>query len=66
MSKFKKVISIMLCIALFAGSFAFLGDLVATKVAATDEAPTSNVDSFASLAAENDNFIYVGVDVYEL
>ena len=66
MSKFKKVLSLVLCAALLVGSFAFLGDLVVPKAAATDEAVTSTVDSFADLAAKYDKFIYVGVDVYEL
>ncbi len=65
MSKFKKVLSIVLCFALLAGSFAFLGDLVVPKAAAAD-APTSNAKLFDDIAKEHDKFIYLATDVYEL
>ncbi len=65
MSKFKKVLSIVLCFALLAGSFAFLGDLVVPKAAAAD-APTSSVKLYTDLETAYDKFIYVGADAYEL
>ena len=70
MSTLKKVISLVLCLSLLAGSFAFAGDLIMPKAAA--EEPTEVVlgskplKTYADLADKYDKFIYIGVDVYEL
>ena len=45
MSTFKKVISLVLCIAMLAGSFAFVGDLVAPIASAADETPTTGEET---------------------
>ncbi len=63
MSKMKKVISLVLCIAMLAGTFTFLGDLMVPKA---DAAEGSNVKTYAEIDAQYDKFVYVGVDVYEV
>ena len=63
MSKMKKVISLVLCIAMLAGTFTFLGDLVAPSASA---AGTTNVAKYADLDKEYDKFVYVGIDVIEV
>ncbi|MBE6771745.1 MAG: hypothetical protein E7547_06350, partial [Ruminococcaceae bacterium] len=64
MSTFKKVISIVLCIAMLAGSFAMLGGLATPEASAAEG--TSQIDSYESLAATYDKFVYFGSEVYEL
>ena len=63
MSKFKKVISLVLCLAMLAGTFTTLG-AVAPVASAADV--KSNVKSFAEVDAAYDNYVYFGVDVYEV
>ncbi len=63
MSTFKKVISIVLCFSLLAGSFAFLGDLIVPKASAAGE--THITKTYEELDAAYNNFIYLGIDVYE-
>ncbi|MBQ8763102.1 MAG: hypothetical protein IJZ07_03255 [Clostridia bacterium] len=64
MSKMKKVISLVLCFALFAGTFAFLGDLIAPSASAAEG--TTNVKTFAEVDAAYDKYVYVGLDVIEV
>ncbi|MBO5230573.1 MAG: hypothetical protein J6B52_04060, partial [Clostridia bacterium] len=64
MSTFKKVISIVLCFSLLAGSFAFLGDLIVPKASAAGE--THITKTYDELDAAYNNFIYLGIDVYEV
>ncbi|MBR4859051.1 MAG: hypothetical protein IKU08_07685, partial [Clostridia bacterium] len=64
MSTFKKIVSIMLCIAMLAGSFTMLGGLATPDASAADG--TSKVKSYAELDALYDNFIYLGSEVYEV
>ncbi|MEE1136908.1 MAG: hypothetical protein U0M02_00315, partial [Acutalibacteraceae bacterium] len=64
MSTFKKIVSIMLCIAMLAGSFTMLGGLATPDASAADG--TSKVKSYESLAAQYDNFIYLASDIYEI
>ncbi len=64
MSKFKKVISLVLCFAMLAGTFAFLGDLIAP--AASAAVGTTNVATYAEIDAKYDQFVYVGIDVVEV
>ena len=63
MSKMKKVISLVLCVAMLAGTFTFLGDLIAPSASA---AGTSNVAKYADIDAKYDKFVYVGIDVIEV
>ena len=63
MSTLKKVISIVLCISLLAGTVAFVGDLIVPKANAA--AGTSNIKSYAELEAAYDSFIYLGLEAYE-
>ncbi len=63
MSKMKKVISLVLCIAMLAGTFTFLGDLIAPAASAAEG---SNVKTYAELDAQYDKFVYVGIDVIEV
>ncbi|MDY5949318.1 MAG: hypothetical protein SPJ42_08805, partial [Oscillospiraceae bacterium] len=63
MSTLKKVISIVLCISLLAGTVAFVGDLIVPKANAA--AGTSNIKSYAELDAQYDGFIYLGLEAYE-
>ncbi len=63
MSKFKKVISLVLCFAMLAGTVTFLGDLIVPEAKAAEG---SNVKTYAELDAEYDKFIYVGIDVVEV
>ena len=63
MSKMKKVISLVLCIAMLAGTFTFLGDLIAPSASAA--AGTTNVATYAEIDAQYDQFVYIGVDVIE-
>ena len=53
MSMFKKVLSVVLCLSMLAGSFAMLGNLVPQASAA---AGTSMVKSYDALEAEYDKF----------
>ncbi|MBQ2811934.1 MAG: hypothetical protein IJE63_01675, partial [Clostridia bacterium] len=64
MSKFKKVISIVLCIAMLAGTVSIFGALSTPEAKAAEG--TSNIDSYASLAEAYDNFIYFGTEFYEI
>ncbi|MBQ2846912.1 MAG: hypothetical protein IJE74_01465 [Clostridia bacterium] len=67
MSTFKKVISLVLCVAMLAGSFVFVGDLAAPEASAAET--TAGIDSYADLVAKygqgDDGFIYVGTEFYE-
>ena len=63
MSKMKKVISLVLCIAMLAGTFTFLGDLI---VPSAEAAGTSQVKTFAEVDAAYDDYIYLGLDVIEV
>ena len=64
MSTFKKVISIVLCIAMLAGSVSVLGGLATPEAKAAEG--TSKVDSLASLDAAYDNYVYFGTEFYEI
>ena len=64
MSTFKKVISVVLCIAMLAGSFTMLGGLATPDAAAADG--VSKVKTYEELAAQYDNFIYLASEVYEI
>ena len=63
MSKFKKVISLVLCLAMLAGTFTTLG-AVAPVASAADV--KSNVKSFAEIDNAYDSYVYFGIDVYEV
>ena len=63
MSKFKKVISLVLCIAMLAGTITTLG-VVAPKASAA--AGETNVKTYAEIDADYNKFIYVGIDVIEV
>ncbi|MBQ7837445.1 MAG: hypothetical protein IJ395_02380, partial [Clostridia bacterium] len=62
MSMLKKVLSVVLCLSMLAGSFAMLGNLVPQASAA---AGTSMVKSYDALEAEYDKFIYLAEEAYE-
>ncbi len=66
MSTLKKVISLVLCAAIFVGSFALVGN-IAPVASATEE--TSKVKSYADLVAQygqnGDGFVYTGIEFYE-
>ena len=62
MSMFKKVLSVVLCLSMLAGSFAMLGNLVPQASAA---AGTSMVKSYDALEAKYDKFIYLAEEAYE-
>ena len=64
MSTFKKVISIVLCIAMLAGSVSILGGLATPEAKAAEG--TSKIDSYESLAAAYNNFVYFGTEFYEI
>ncbi len=64
MSKFKRALSVFLAIAMVFGSLSCLGAVVAPKASAAEG--TSGVKSYAELAAQYDNFIYFGSEVYEI
>ena len=63
MSAFKKVISLVLCFTMLLGTVAVAGDLLAPKASAAEV--TSSIKSYAELAEQYDNFIYLGTDAYE-
>ena len=63
MSAFKKVISLVLCFAMLLGTVAVAGDLLAPKANAAEG--TSSVKTYAELAEQYDNFIYLATDAYE-
>ena len=64
MSKFKRALSAFLAIALVLGSLSCLGAVVAPKASAAEG--TSKIDSYDSLAAAYDNFVYFGTEFYEI
>ena len=64
MSKFKRALSVILAVAMVFGSLSCLGAVVAPKASAVEG--TSNVKSYAELAAQYDNFIYLASEVYEI
>ena len=64
MSKFKRALSVILAIAMVFGSLSCLSAVVAPKASAAEG--TSKVDSYDSLAAAYDNFIYFGTEFYEI
>ncbi|MBE6771530.1 MAG: hypothetical protein E7547_05220, partial [Ruminococcaceae bacterium] len=64
MSKFKRALSMFLAIAMVFGSLSCLGAVVAPKASAAEG--TSQVDSYESLAATYDKFVYFGSEVYEI
>ncbi len=63
MTKFKRCLSAFLALTMVLGMFSGMGGVFAPEAAATG---TSNVKSYDELAAAYDQFIYVGVDVYEI
>ena len=65
MSTLKKVLSLVLCISLLAGSFTMLGGL--TTVASAAETPsTHTIKSYADLCKDYDHFVYFGTEVREI
>ena len=64
MSKFKRALSAFLAIAMVLGSLSCLGAVVAPKASAAEG--TSKIDSYESLAAAYDNFVYFGTEFYEI
>jgi hypothetical protein len=58
----KKVLSVVLCICMLAGSFAMLGVLVPQASAAEG---TSMIKSYDALEEQYDKFIYLGEEAYE-
>ncbi|MBE6821389.1 MAG: hypothetical protein E7516_10120, partial [Ruminococcaceae bacterium] len=64
MSTFKKIVSIMLCIAMLAGSFTMLGGLATPDASAADG--VSKIKSYAELDTLYNNFIYLGSEIYEI
>ena len=64
MTKFKRCLSAFLAFTMVLGLFSGMGDVFAPKASAAGE---SNITkTYDELAAEYDNFIYLGVDVYEV
>ncbi|MBQ3045503.1 MAG: hypothetical protein IJD49_06110, partial [Clostridia bacterium] len=64
MSKFKRALSVFLAIIMVFGSLSCLGTVVAPKASAAEG--TSKIDSYESLAAAYDKFIYFGTEFYEI
>ena len=64
MSKFKRALSVFLAIVMVFGSLSCLGAVVAPKASAAEG--TSGVKSYADLAAQYDNFIYLASEIYEI
>ena len=60
MSKFKRALSVILAIAMVFGSLSCLGAVVAPKASAAEG--TSKIDSYDSLAAAYNNFVYFGTE----
>ena len=65
MSTFKKALSLVLCFAMLAGIFGVAATSIAPLASAADSAGTSNIDSYESLAAAYDNFVYLGLEFWE-
>ena len=63
MSKIKRTLSAFLAFAIVLGMFSCLGGIVAPKASAAEG--TSSVKTYAELAAQYDNFIYLATDAYE-
>ena len=63
MSKFKRVLSAFMAFAMVLGMFSGLGGMFSTKASAADDG--SNIDSYESLAAAYDNFVYLGLEFWE-
>ncbi|MGN0547212.1 MAG: hypothetical protein ACI4I3_07750, partial [Acutalibacteraceae bacterium] len=63
MSKIKRTLSAFLAFAIVLGMFSCLGGVVAPKASAAEG--TSSIKTYAELAAQYDNFIYIGTDAYE-
>ena len=64
MSTLKKVLSLVLCFSLLAGSFAMLGDLAPVASAAATPV-VKTVKSYADLCKDYDHFVYFATEVFE-
>ncbi len=65
MTKFKRCLSAFLAIAMVFGMFSGVIDVFVPKASA-DTAGTTNVTTYAELAAQYEKFVYVGIDVIEV
>ncbi len=67
MSTFKKVVSLVLCLAMLLSTVAIVGNAIVAPKASDAESsvPVSGIDSYADLAAKYDNFVYLGLEFYE-